>query len=277
MLNKIIEKTKQLMGREPAPACKPFPIWDVPNPRDSDIYLVSYPKSGNTWMRYLLTYSIWPELAEMDLVEMAAYIPSFGLPKDRAAMLDPDSPCNHLTHRIIKEHARYDESAKLHVKRAIYIARDGRDAMVSYWHFCNQRDNTSIPFSEFIELSARPEHSFGPWKEHVMGWINAPLEAKLILRYEDMLTDTSGCLRRALEFAEIEASDSVIERAVNRASFDSMRKLEKTKGFNLEQLVNVEFVRQGKSGKWGETFASGDLERFNKFHGGSVAMLGYSW
>ena len=224
MLSRIIRKTKTLiLGHKPVLA------WDVPNPRDSDIYLVSYPKSGNTWMRYLLTYAIWPELADMDLVEMAAYIPSFGLPIDRQAMLDPNSPCNHLAHRIIKEHNRYDASAKHRVKRAIYLARDGRDAMVSYWHFCNQRDNTSIPFSEFIELSARPEHSYGPWREHVLGWVNAPLEAKVILRYEDMLTDTPSCLRRALAFAEIDVSDSVIEKAVNRASFDSMRKLEDRK------------------------------------------------
>jgi hypothetical protein len=228
-------------------------------------------------MRYLLTYAIWPELPDMDLVEMAAYIPSFRLAKDRQAMLDPNSPCNHLTHRMIKEHTRYDARAKRHVKRAIYIARDGRDAMVSYWHFCNQRDSTSIPFSEFIELSAKlgHPHHWGPWKEHVLGWFNAPLEAKLLLRYEDMLTDTHSCLKRALAFAEIEASDSAIEMAVNRASFDSMRKLEKTKGFNLEQLINVEFVRQGKSGKWADTFATGDLERFNRFHGGSIKELGY--
>lgn len=273
MLKRIIRKTRSLvLGHKPVP---PVLLWDVPNPRQSDVYLVSYPKSGNTWMRYLLTYAIWPELADMDLVEMAAYIPSFGLPKDKVAMLDPTSPCNHLKHRIIKEHAPYNASAKHHVKRAIYIVRDGRDAMVSYWHYCNQRDGTSIPFSEFIELSARPEHSYGPWREHALGWLNAPLKAKLILRYEDMLADTATCLKQALEFLEIEVSDSVIAKAVNRASFDSMRKLEKTKGFNLDQLVNVEFVRQGKSGAWGNTFASGDLELFNKFHGGSVEELGY--
>lgn len=270
MLNRIIRKTKNLILGD-----KPVLSWGVPNPRDSDIYLVSYPKSGNTWMRYLLTYAIWPELADIDLAEMAAYIPSFRLQNDKNAMLNPDSPCNHLPHRIIKEHARYDESSKYYVRRAIYIARDGRDAIVSYWHFCNQRDKTSIPFSEFIELSARPEHSYGSWREHVLGWVNAPLEAKLILRYEDMLADTFSCLSRALKFAEIDVSDSVIERAVDRASFNSMKKLEMTKGFNLKQLENVEFVRQGKSGTWRDTFAPGDLERFKKFHGGNLNEFGY--
>jgi hypothetical protein len=276
MLNRLASKARGLIaGRKPAQVSTP--AWGVPNPRESDIYLVSYPKSGNTWMRYLLTYSIWPESAEMDLVEMASYIPSYRLPIDMEAMLAPGSPCNHLPHRIIKEHTRYDERSRQHIKRAIYIARDGRDAIVSYWHFCNQRDNSSIPFSEFIEISARPGHSYGPWSEHVRGWLNAPLEAKLILRYEDMLTDTFSCLKRALEFAEIDVADSAISKAIDRASFNSMRKLEKTKGFNLDQLKNVEFVRQGKSDAWRDTFAPGDIERFNKFHGGCVHELGYSW
>ena len=56
-----------------------------------------------------------------------------------------------------------------------------------------------------------------------------------------------------------------------------MKKLEKTKGLNLEQLQNVEFVRKGKSGSWSDTFGLGDLERFNQFHGGGVPELGYTW
>jgi hypothetical protein len=56
-----------------------------------------------------------------------------------------------------------------------------------------------------------------------------------------------------------------------------MRKLEKMKGFNLEMLKTVEFVRKGKSGSWQDTFGPGDLERFGEFHGGSIPELGYSW
>lgn len=253
------------------------PAWGVPNPRDSDVYLVSYPKSGNTWMRYLMAYAIWPELAEIDLIEMGAYMPSFGLEHDCKMMRDPNSPCNQLKHRIIKEHKPYNQLASRYIKRAIYIARDGRDAMVSYWHFCNQRDGTAIPFSEFIELSSKPEHSYGEWSVHVTGWMNAPLDGKLVLRYEDLITDTAGSLRQALEFVEVEVSETAVANAVERASFNSMRKLERTKGFNLEMLKKVEFVREGKVGSWQDSFGPGDLERFHRFHGGCVSELGYSW
>ncbi len=272
LLSRVINKAKRVLSSGSTTS-----LWSVPNPKASDIYLVSYPKSGNTWMRYLMAYAIWPEIAEVDLVEMAAYVPSFGLKHDYDIMLDPNSPCNRLKHRIIKEHVPYNQLAGRYIKRAIYIARDGRDAMVSYWHFCNQRDGTAIPFNEFIELSARPEHSYGPWSAHVTGWMNAPLEAKLVLRYEDLLSDTASALKQALKFAEIEATEVAIAHAVERASFSSMRKLEKAKGFNLEMLKTVEFVRKGKSGSWQDTFGPGDLERFGRFHGGSIPELGYSW
>lgn len=278
LLNRIIGNAKRVVVSGKTRALnRTAPAWGVPNPRDSDVYLVSYPKSGNTWMRYLMAYAIWPKLAEIDLIEMAAYMPSFGLKHDSDMMRDPNSPCNQLKHRIIKEHKPYNQLARKYIKRAIYIARDGRDAMVSYWHFCNQRDGTAIPFSEFLERSAKPEHSYGAWKDHVTGWMNASPDAKLVLRYEDLLADTAGGLRQALEFVEIEVSETAIANAVERASFNAMRKLEKTKGFNLEMLKTVEFVREGKSGSWQDTFAPGDLERFCRFHGGCVPELGYSW
>lgn len=272
MINKIINKSNKLLffsrGEQE---------WRVPNPQNSDIYLVSYPKSGNTWMRYLMAYAIWPNLNDIDLVEMASYIPSFGLNNDMEKMLDSNSPCNKLNHRIIKEHTRYNKKAKSHIDRAIYLVRDGRDAIVSYWHFCNQRDQTSVPLSEFIELSAKPEHSYGAWKTHVTGWINAELEEKLLIRYEDLLKNPEIWLKKALEFAGVDAPDEAINQAISRASFDSMKKLEQTKGFNLDQLKTVNFVRQGKQGTWRESFGENDLARFNKFHGGAIQELGYIW
>ncbi len=271
-MSEIYSKTKKKLLTS-----KSKPLWQVPNPRDSDIYLISYPKSGNTWMRYLLAYAAWPELEDIDLVEMASYIPSFQLEHDTAMLTDPESPCNKIKHRIIKEHSAYEQVNQEHVRRAIYLVRDGRDAIVSYWHFCNQRDKTSLTLSEFIEISATPGHSFGAWKQHVLGWTQAKLDARLIIRYEDLLDNPGLWLQKALDFAKIEASQSDLEQAVKRASFDSMQKLEKTKGFNLGQLKGVEFVREGKRGAWKDIFSRNDLNLFNRVHGGCISELGYSW
>jgi hypothetical protein len=74
---------------------------DVPNPKDSDIYLVSHPKSGSTWVRYLLAYALWPEVESPEMTELGSYVPSYS---DKLQLLDPSSLCNKSDHRIIKEH-----------------------------------------------------------------------------------------------------------------------------------------------------------------------------
>lgn len=246
----------------------------IPNPRKSDVYLVSYPKSGNTWMRYLLAHAIWPDINKPDLEEMARLIPSYGLEFDKRAMQDRGSPCNKLKHRIIKEHFPYKDVAKEYVKNVIYICRDGRDAIVSYWYFCNQVRGANISFYDFIRESAG--HPHGPWNDHVMCWLNAPVR-KLIIRYEDMLLQPVLALTMALDFVEVKRDDLIIHQAVEKSSFAAMKEIENSKGFKLEMLRNVDFVREGKAGTWKIYFDSNTLRLFKNYHGSGISKLGYEW
>lgn len=242
--------------------------WDVPNPRNSDIYLVSYPKSGNTWFRYLLMFAIWPETIkqDLDLEEMAAYIPSFRLAHDKKVMLDVNSPCNKLANRIIKEHTRMDRRANKFIRKAIYIIRDGRDAIISYWHFCNQRDGTNYSLDEFIEKSSNCEHYYGSWSEHVKSWLTADID-KVVIYYENLINNPYEEIRKVSEKFDLCLSDKCIKDAIDAASFENLRAIEKSKGLKLEQLKRVKFFRSGKSGGWSEKFDVSTHALFVKHHG----------
>lgn len=248
---------------------------NVPNPRKTDVYLVSYPKSGNTWMRYLLAYAIWPENNQLDLRDMASLIPSYGIPYDAEMMLKEDSPCNKLKNRIIKQHFPYNNQAKKFTNKVVYICRDGRDALVSYWYYCNQRDGTNIPLAEFIKKSS--EHGYGPWRNHVMSWLESPVKEKIIVRYEDMLDNPELSLRNVLEFLDLYNDTEQVSTAVKKASFGAMRSIEQNKSFGLDELKNVTFVRKGKSGEWENEFQDKDLESFCSYHGKGILTLGYNW
>ncbi len=265
MFNILAEKWKHFSG---------FTKPSIPNSKDSDIYLVSYPKSGNTWMRYLLAYAIWPDIDKPDLEEMARLIPSYGLEIDTKSMLDPDSPCNQMKHRIIKEHFPYNNVAKKYVKNVIYLCRDGRDAIVSYWYFLNQVRGTSVSLDEFIKEST--SHSFGPWHDHVQQWLNAPVN-KLVIRYEDMLADTAPCLKNALDFMGLQTDELIIKQSVERSSFASMKEIERNKGFNLDMLKNVDFIRKGVAGSWKSFFDDNTIKLFKKYHGAGIESLDYIW
>ena len=246
----------------------------VPNPKESDIYLVSYPKSGNTWMRYLLAYAVWPDIDKPDLEDMAKLIPSYGLEHDIKSMLDPNSPCNKLEHRIIKEHFPYNNVAKKYVKNVIYLCRDGRDAMVSFWYFINQVRGTNIKFDDFIMQSAA--YPYGPWHEHVQQWLDAPVN-KLVIRYEDLLKNPVIYLKRVLDFVKLERDELILNQAVERSSIASMMEIEKSKGFKLDMLKNVDFVRKGETGAWKILFDNDTLRIFKRNHGNGIKELGYEW
>jgi len=265
MIKKIINRWKKTSG---------FVEPTIPNPRDSDIYLVSYPKSGNTWMRYLLAYAIWPEINKPDLEEMAGLIPSYGLEYDIKSMLDPATPCNKLEHRIIKEHFPYNNVAKKYVKNVIYLCRDGRDAIISYWHFLNQVRGTSVSLNDFIRDSS--SHPSGPWHDHVQQWLDAPVN-KLVIRYEDMLNNPASSLKMVLDFIKLERDELIINRAVERSSFDSMKAIEKSKGFRLDMLKNVDFIRQGEAGSWKTLFDNKTIQLFREYHGTGINSLDYKW
>jgi len=224
-----------------------------------------------------MAQAVWPELDSPDLRDLAAYIPSYGLLEDIGFMKDPAAPCNSLSHRLIKHHTAYNSSAEKFMKMAIYLLRDGRDALVSYWHFCNQRDNTSVPFEEFLIASATRPGYYGPWQGHVDGWINSSTDSLLVIRYEDMLANPAVTLGNALKFAGLSIDQATIERAVEKSAFDTMRRIEKSKGLGLEGLKRVDFVRSGKSGGWKSVFSDRAVDIFKQYHAHSIEKFGYYW
>ncbi|MCI5165323.1 MAG: hypothetical protein D3903_04360 [Candidatus Electrothrix sp. GM3_4] len=226
-------------------------------------------------MRFLLAYAIWPHLESLDLRDMASLIPSYGIPYDDEMMLREESPANKLKNRVIKQHFTYNDQARKFTNKFIYVCRDGRDAIVSYWYFCNQRDNTTVSLADFIRSSS--EGGYGPWRKHVIGWLEAPVKEKLIVRYEDMLCDPELCLFNTLKFINIYRSPEQVSAAVEKASFGSMKIVEQTKGFGLDQLKTVDFVRKGKSGEWRKEFKTNELDSFCKYHGKGISKLDYMW
>ena len=225
-------------------------------------------------MRYLLAYAIWPDIDKPDLEEMSRLIPSYGLENDNKSMLDPDAPCNQLKRRIIKEHFPYNNIAKKYAGNVIYLCRDGRDAIVSYWYFFNQVRGANITLEDFIRESAK--HPYGPWHDHVQKWLDAPVN-KIVIKYEDMLKDPVNCLKRTMDFIGLERDELIINQAVERSSFASMQALEKNKGFKLDMLKNVDFVRKGEAGSWKNIFDSKTMRLFKQYHGEGIEGLDYIW
>ncbi len=112
--------------------------------------------------------------------------------------------------------------------RVIYLLRDGRDAMVSYFAYLQALDQTINPVALL-----QPGGGLFPclWHEHVEAWQANPFGAAMItIRYEDLKKDTVAELRRFCAFVQIQRDDAFLDMIARSAAFDKMQEKERAVG-----------------------------------------------
>jgi hypothetical protein len=237
-----------------------------------DIFLVSYPKSGNTWTRFLIASLVYPE-RDPDFTNINELIPDpEALSKRRLATLPRP--------RIIKTHQYYHPS----YKNIICIVRDPRDVAVSEYHFCRKRRvyDDGFPMAEHVKRFLAGETSvYGSWGDNMASWLATRMGTPrfLLLRYEDMIEDTARELRKVAEFMGIGASAERIAAAVARSAADNMRKLEKEQALawssTRETRQDIPFVRAAKAGGWREELPESSAAMIEDAWGDVMLYLGY--
>jgi hypothetical protein len=220
--------------------------------RNDDVFLVSFPRSGNTWLRYMLTL-LHPGLRETDSRDIHWVIPNLDQAPDLKATPIP---------RVIKSHSLFNPR----YPRVIYLLRDGRDATHSYYLFCRKEYGYEGSFEMFLEQ--RPFFRW-KWHEHVESWLSGSHETPLlVVRYEDMLVDVEKQLRRVLDFLGWKPADGEIRQAVQGTQIERMRHKESTGSF-------LAHVGQGRAGIWSERFSDGELALFMCHARETLLRFGY--
>lgn len=227
--------------------------------RRDDVFVVSYPKSGNTWVRFLLANALYPG-ADVDFHTIHGLVPEVGKEDMRRATLPPP--------RILKSHAPYRAA----YPRVIYILRDGRDVYTSYYHYRKPNLPDGTTFEDFL----RGDHWPTRWAAHVQGWVDAASARDdiLVVRFEDLKDDSARELRRMLDFiGETYISANRIQEAVEESSFHNMRRLEEKRG--RKYGPDTRFVRKGKAGSHQELFTQKAREIIWQEEGRMLRNLGY--
>ncbi len=135
-------------------------------------------------------------------------------------------------------------------RRVIYLLRDGRDVMVSYYHHLRALNGDDLDFSEIVRTGRHLSPS--KWHDHVNAWRSNPFGAEILtVRYEDLLENPVDQLRRVCEFAGIERSAQLLEHVSRKSSFSKMREKEgKTGWANPAWPRSRFFVRRGEAGSF---------------------------
>jgi Sulfotransferase domain len=230
---------------------------------ENDIFIVGYPKSGNTWFQNLVVgiqYGIDLSKAPHTLVN------------DLAPDVEDDYYRRHLSPTIFKSHRR----PLPHHRRVVYLVRDGRDVMVSLYHFHQGTSGENTP-SNFVAMVKDTGLKYGHWHTHIEEWLANPYKAEMIIiRYEDLLTDPVSALMEFCKFAKFERTQQELEQVVEGASFDNMRQREKQYGIHIRKWKNETFfIRRGQSGSYRDEMPPEVLDIFMEMAGDTLSRLDY--
>lgn len=234
-----INPSKQILGRDFI-----FP------PDYNPICLVSYPKSGNTWLRFLLSNVLANSECCISFNQLETIVPDL-------YTCNKSTFKNHLSKvrpHFIKSHECYNPM----YKKVVYIVRDPRDVAVSYyWHFLRSRrvkpDDLNI--NKFVlEFFLNGFSTFGNWLEHVSSWQYMSRHVDIMtLKYESLQRAPNSSLEKVLRFANVshEYSEKNISIAVDLSDLSNLKRLEAKSGNTWSPLKkgrnNIPFFRNGKS------------------------------
>ena len=175
--------------------------------------------------------------------------------------------------RLIKSHTWFRRD----IPRAVYLVRDGRDVLISLYHYYITREKKDLSFSEFYKDYMNGKYG-QLWHQNVESWLISGKELLgdnlLVLTFEELKADTHHTLTRAAEFLDLPAGRSEVEKALEVSNINRMRKIEMERRGPIEN-INASFYRGGKTGDWVSYFDSTIEKKFIASAGRALKLAGY--
>lgn len=240
-----------------------------------DTMIVSYPRSGNTWMRFLVAHLLHPTMS-ISFANIETLIPDTAAISSRDLKRTPRP-------RVIKSHEYFDHR----YPKVIYIVRDPRDVVLSFYDFQRKyrQIEDSYPLAKYVDkfVNGRLNSaSWGTWAENVGSWTSARQGSKrlLLVRFEDLLHDPKLELARVAHFLSVPASPEMLDQVVANSSAARMRKLEKEQEHQWtatqKHRKDIPFVRAAKAGGWKSQLPKQSAAQIEQAWASVMASLGYS-
>ncbi|XP_023392379.1 sulfotransferase 1C4 isoform X2 [Pteropus vampyrus] len=216
---------------QPTPTCDTWDqIWNF-QAKPDDLLISTYPKAG---------------------LEQANAMPS-------PRILKTHLPINLLPPSFLEKNCKI-----------IYVARNPKDTMVSYYHF--QRMNKALPapgtWEEYFESFLTGKVCWGSWYDHVKGWWEAKDQHRILyLFYEELKMNPKHEISKLAEFIGKNLDDKVLDKIVHHTSFNIMKQNPMANYSSLPEIMNHSispFMRKGAIGDWKNHFTVAQNERFDE-------------
>ena len=217
--------------------------------RDSDIFVVTYLKSGTTWMQVIL-HNLLTD-GNMDFNHIYDVSP---WPKNQSYKNESVEKINTLpAPRILKSHDDYDFFNKDLKGKIIYVFRDGKDVAVSLYHHNKNYLDPDLTFDDNFEEFFTKEKAVMNWFKYNNEWLvnkeNLPI---LYISYEQLKNDFDNTLLKIANYLNIELNTEIIARVKKHSSFEYMKMHESKFGEKepeTNKKVYNQFIRSGNTGE----------------------------
>ncbi|XP_026851829.2 sulfotransferase 2B1-like isoform X1 [Electrophorus electricus] len=236
--------------------------------QDDDIFIISYPKSGTTWMQEII-----PLLLNGGDLTPVQTIPNWDrvpwLEETRAAVVmdklsSPRAIVSHMPYHLMPS-TFFSSKAKV-----VYIARNPKDVLVSSFHYHRMASFLDDPgtFEEFINKFQTGQVLFGKWTDHVKSWKSPDLGDRILyITYEELVQDLRGGIERILCFLGRQLSEDALDHVIEHCQFKNM-KHNKMSNYSLvpQEIMDSSkspFLRKGIAGDWKNHFSPEMEAKFN--------------
>ena len=183
--------------------------------KNSDLYVVEYPKSGITWLSSILASSC---LLEAGTAIRATYFNLEQIVCDVHINRDIPNNVNYPYYRIIKSHASFNPF----YRHVVYLLRNPFSVMNSYHHYLVSHRRVNENLQAFVRSS---RYGIDSWRKHVSSWVYPRREMKFhLIKYEDLKDDAFTAMRTLFENLGLVISDESVRTAINMCGFEPMRK-----------------------------------------------------
>ena len=250
--------------------------------RDGDVVIVTYAKSGTTWLQQIVTQLIFGGAEDISMHLLSPWVDLRITPPEAFARLEAQ------THRrCVKTHLPVDALVFSPKAKYIYIGRDGRDAAWSFFHHhYNASDDYFKVFNTGaihggppLERGSGDVHDFytgwingngypyWPFWEHVRSWWNVRnLPNVMLIHFNDMKADLPGSIRRIADFLGIPVRQEILPVIAEHCSFDYMKANAERmapRGGGMWNGGAKTFINKGTNDRWRDVLTADEIADYD--------------
>uniref|UniRef100_A0A3Q4BZ16 Sulfotransferase n=1 Tax=Mola mola TaxID=94237 RepID=A0A3Q4BZ16_MOLML len=243
--------------------------------RPDDILIATYPKAGTTWVSYILDLLYFgqtsperqtsiPLSERVPFLELTVSPTNSGVDKAENITTSPRLIKTHFPVQFVPK-SFWEQNCKI-----IYVARNAKDNMVSFFHFDRMALTQPDPgdWSSYFKRFLEGKLLYGSWYDHVNGWWKKKQTDNKIhyMFYEDMIEDTGHEIDKLCGFLGLSLSVEEKKRISGGVQFDNMKRNNMV-NYSTSQVMDFKispFMRKGKVGDWKNHFTVAQNEEFDE-------------